>query len=100
MFVNPIPPPKRPPDLAGSAYGFTVLRFPKSGGAPPLVVPAPLPKRDVGALGGASSSFAFYSGSFVSANVPPDIGLKRGTFSPPSLGYPKGLEVIALLACC
>ena len=51
MFVKPIPPPKRPPDLAGSAYGFTVLRFPKSGGGPPLVVPAPLPNRDVGAFG-------------------------------------------------
>ena len=54
MFVKPIPPPKRPPDFAGltnGKTGFTVLRFPKSGGGPPLVVPAPLPNRDVGAFG-------------------------------------------------
>ena len=65
----------------------------------PPIVPTPLPKRDVGAFGGTTSSFAFYSGIFSPAKVPPEIGLNRGTFSPPSLGYPNGLLVIVLLAC-
>ena len=97
-----MPPPKRLPDLAGSAYGLTVLRLPKSCGGPPVpppIAPAPLPKSDVVALGGASSSFGFYSGIFSPAKVPPEIGLNRGTFAYPSLGYPKGLVVIVVLAC-
>ena len=103
MFVRPIPPPKRLPDLAnsygaGSAYGLTVLRLPNRGVGPPIPAPAltPLPKRDVGAFGGAS--FAFYSGIFSPAKVPPEIFVNTGPFDSPSLGWPKGLVVTVLLA--
>ena len=66
---------------------------------PPPIAPTPLPKSDVVGLGGAYSSLGFYSGIFSPAKVPPEIGLNIGTFAAPSLGYPKGLVVIVVLAC-